>query len=408
MPRGKIGADLALALLTSLVRGLRKLGIVSSNGNRSTLVLPPAAPGNLGDDAMVSATLLFLRKSGVERLAILAFGKGEEWCKWQPDFEIIDLGVSRWRKARFVVTVMRFERFYCLGADIMDGYHGERGGARITELASLASAAGVRVSVLGFSFNDQPTPESVRALRRLPRDVRLCVRDPVSYRRLTARLDRPIELVADVAFLLEAGAGTTADSARQWIENEKSASRVVVGLNFNHRLFVRPDVAALDVVMGRFRDAVTALCDSGQGFSLVLIPHDYRCSKRYPGDVELAEGLLAMLPDEIRRHSMVVGRCRASEIRSICGQLDFVVTGLMHLAIAALERGTPLVCLSYQGKFEGLMSHLNIDGLNLDPEEALAGFKERVLPLIAGRDEIRNKIASRLPAIKSLAQANFT
>jgi polysaccharide pyruvyl transferase WcaK-like protein len=404
----KAAAYLVLGLLATFGRGLKRLGLIGTEDSLSTLLLPPGATGNLGDDAMVSATLEYLRNSGATHLGVIAFGNRAKWKEWLADTEIVDLGAPRWwMKLRFLLTVMRFRQFYCLGADMMDGHYFKEGPIRIAELASLASAAGVRSSILGFSFNGRPTAGSISLLQNLPTDVRLCVRDPISYERLASYLDRPIELVADVAFVLSAKAGTeTAAEVCRWIEEERQASRIVVGVNLNHRLFLGSESAALDDVMERFCSALVDLFETREGLSFLLIPHDYRPYKGY-GDVEVAETLLGLLPEGIRRHSMVVRKCRASEVRAICGRLDFVVAGLMHLAIGCLEQGTPVACLSYQGKFEGLMNHFDISGLIMDPEEALDNLAHFVVPLIENRQEIRRKVMGELPRIRRLAQANF-
>jgi polysaccharide pyruvyl transferase WcaK-like protein len=279
----------------------------------------------------------------------------------------------------------------------------------MAQLCSLASAVGARTSILGFSFNDHPTLDSIRTLRSLPRDVRLCVRDPVSYERLASHLDRPIDLVADVAFVLKPNADTaTAIAVCRWIEEEKRGSRVVVGVNLNHRLFLGPSPGAVDNVMAAFRSALIDLFAARADLSFLLMPHDYRPYRGYPGDLQVAEELLASLPAGIRAHSTIVGKCRASEIRAVCGRVDLVVTGLMHLAIAALDRETPVACLSYQGKFEGLLSHFGVDGLIMDPRAAVDDLARFVGPLIEQREDIRNRIATELPRIRRLAQANFT
>jgi polysaccharide pyruvyl transferase WcaK-like protein len=405
----KDAAHLLLVLLATIGRGLKRLGLITTEDNLSTLVLPPGATGNLGDDAMVSATLDYLRNSGAQRLGVIAFGNRAKWKEWLAEKEIVDLGPPRflWMKLRFLFTVMRFRQFYCLGADMMDGYYFEEGPIRMAELASLASAAGVRTSILGFSFNGRPTSGSIRILANLPTDVRLCVRDPISFERLASYLDRPIELVADTAFVLNARADTkTASEVCRWIEEEREVTRVVVGVNFNHRLFLQSESAALDDVLEKFRSAIVTLFATRGDLSFLFIPHDYR-PYGGSGDVEVAEALLRSLPEGIRRHSMVVGRCRAAEVRAICGRLDFVVAGLMHLAIGSLEQGTPVACLSYQGKFEGLMSHFDISGLIMDPEEALDDLPAFVVPLIENREETRKKVMGELPRIRRLAQANF-
>ena len=59
-------------------------------------------------------------------------------------------------------------------------------------LLRIAAEIGLDVSVLGFSFNAEPSPLVLGALRDLPSSVRLCARDPISHGRLTKDLGRPV------------------------------------------------------------------------------------------------------------------------------------------------------------------------------------------------------------------------
>ncbi|TLN28532.1 glycosyl transferase family 1, partial [bacterium] len=99
----------------------------------------------------------------------------------------------------------------------------------------------------------------------------------------------------------------------------------------------------------------------------------------------------------------------AAEIKAICGQLDLALSGRMHMAIACLGQGTPVACITYQGKFEGLYRHFELDGLTIDPVTAtqpgrLAAF---FLPVIDRREAIRRQIQSQLPKVRVLAAENF-
>jgi polysaccharide pyruvyl transferase WcaK-like protein len=141
--------------------------------------------------------------------------------------------------------------------------------------------------------------------------------------------------------------------------------------------------------------------------SFVLIPHDLRGTMT---DAALARSILDALPSAVKSHCFLVpAPCTAAEIRGICGLLDVAVSGRMHCAIACLGEGTPVVCITYQDKFEGLFQHFELRGMTIDPQEALQ--PERLPELLAGlvqaRESIRGRIESRLPHIEKLALANL-
>lgn len=407
-------AYMFLMVLANSIRVLRNTGFIHSD-DLSTLLLPPAAPGNLGDDAMMTATIEYLREKGTNHLGIIAFGTSDEWRKLHKGIEVVDLGGEYgwkfWRaKLRFLQAMMRFRQFYCLGADMMDGHYSETGVIRTTELVALASRTGVKSAILGFSFNDQPTPGSIQALKCLPIEVKLCARDPISHERLLVHLHRHIDSVADVAFLLDPENDSNIVSiVSNWVEREREASRIIIGVNMNHRLFVRAVDRNLNDFIKYYSSMLVEIYSLNKRISFVIIPHDYR---NHSGscDISISESVFDFLPYEIKEHSMVISeKCRASETKSICKHLDLILSGFMHLAIGALGQGTPAVGIAYQGKFEGLFRHFRLNGMIIKPEEVLkpGHLVNFLMPLIEQRKDIRKHIQAELPRIKQLAQANF-
>jgi polysaccharide pyruvyl transferase WcaK-like protein len=81
----------------------------------------------------------------------------------------------------------------------------------------------------------------------------------------------------------------------------------------------------------------------------------------------------------------------------------------MHLAIACLGQGTPVACVTYQGKFEGLFRHFELDGMTIEPEQAFQpeGLVKFLMPLIEKRKDISKQVQLKLPQVQQLAQVNF-
>ena len=65
----------------------------------------------------------------------------------------------------------------------------------------------------------------------------------------------------------------------------------------------------------------------------------------------------ATFPDRVE---MLRPPLNAWELKHLAGMVDLVLTGRMHLAIAALGMGTPPLCVAYMDKFEGLFHLFNI------------------------------------------------
>ena len=406
-----------LNLFTLTLRLLRDFRLSPAQPD-SALILPPAALGSLGDEAMVSATIEQLRDyDGVTRIGLISYGTVKGWDQYGPVQGMPQLQHHSFRgywKALFrcAVVASRYQRFYCLGADVLDGYYSERSTLQRLSLVAIAARTGADTAVLGFSFNPKPAPTAVAALRQLPPSVRLYARDPVSRDRLTAHLQRPVNLVADLAFLLQPDPSATATAqVLDWIKAQRQSGRIILGVNANYKLVQNLDVQDLDHLVQVYIQTLADLHRQNPQFSVVLIPHDFRSIPGEANDIELARAILNALPADLRPHCIEMPTpCSAAAIKAVCGQLDLVISGRMHLAIACLGQGIPAACITYQGKFEGLFQHLELGGMLIEPQRAVepGHLVQFLLPLIEQRHGLRQHIQSRLPKIRQLAQANFS
>jgi polysaccharide pyruvyl transferase WcaK-like protein len=379
----------------------------------SVLILPPWSPGSLGDEAILTAAAVELRARGVKEIGVIPYKPDDNWKHLGPVTQTLSMegyfDHGSWRdRFYFARLVSRYEHFYVFGTDLLDGFYSEENAVRRIALAALAARTGAQTTLASFSYNRRPAPASIAALRGLPSGVRLRSRDPVSCDRLTQHLERPVELVADVAFLLDpAKDSETVSLVSRWTCLQRNAGRTVIGINVNH--LVLKQIAGLEPeeLVQVFASAMAELFLRCDPLSFLLIPHDTRGKV---SDVSLAKALLETVPPEIKPYCLQVPTpCRAVEIKAICAEIDIVLSGKMHLAIACLGQGTPVACITYQDKFEGLFKHFELDGLTIAPEQALqpGNLAKFLMPLVERREDIRRHIQSRLPQIQRLAQANF-
>ena len=380
------------------------------NGNqRSALLIPPSGtPGGLGDDAMLTASSQYLAQQGFEKIGIISFGHLEAWDNIKHITHVVPFG-TRWNRLQVVNHLRHYNYLFCVGADVMDGYYGNMSTIVRTKLLNLAAGLNICTTILGFSWNQNPTPESVKALEKLPHTIRICARDILSQNRLKQRLNRPIELVSDLAFLLESDQNSKlASEVTQWIYAQQSNNRTVIGVNLNNLFVGAGKKLQPSELIKYFVSTLTELSVQDSTLSFLLIPHD---SRGQVSDLSLAQELLQALPPALRPYcSQVPFPCRAAEIKAICAELDFVLTGRMHLAIACLGQTTPVGCITYQGKFEGLFQHFQMSNVTISPEEAFRPehLSQFVLHLLAQREELRAQIQIALPKVMELAKSNFS
>jgi polysaccharide pyruvyl transferase WcaK-like protein len=127
-------------------------------------------------------------------------------------------------------------------------------------------------------------------------------------------------------------------------------------------------------------------------------------------DVMLAEAIYAAVPAEVRAHCMIIPTpCKPAEIKAMVAGLDFVLSGKMHLAIAALGQGVPVACIAYQDKFEGLFQHFELDGLTIQPQDVVEPGKLAAffIEKYEQREALASQVRQRLPAVRELSRQSL-
>ena len=364
----------------------------------ATCVITPADPGSLGDAAMVRAISDQYAAGGLD-VTCWRYPGAPQFADTRAK---LDVQLLRGKQAE--ATLRAYARLGCVGADVMDGLYAYADSCLRLRLLGLAAAMGLESRLFGFSFNASPHPKTALEFKQLHKDVIICVRDPISHQRLGAVAGHALRLVADMAFLVHAKASTANEGDVEWINEHRRQGRQVIGLNL-HPLFSFNHGAS---ITGALIASFAALVQSSPGQAFVLIPHDFR---PVFGDVPALQAIAAALPEaESSRLRLVTGIRDPAELKGFVGHLDGVLTGRMHLAIAAMGQGVPVAGVTYQGKFEGLLRHFELEeGVTIAPPDAadptrLARFFANWL---TGLDREAAAIRQHLPKVTELSRLNF-
>ena len=382
--------------------------------DNSALILPPTSPGSLGDEALVTGATDQLRKQGSKKISMVSYLDGSKWINSGPITENIELhkffSKNSWKsRFTFAKAVSKYDKYYTLGADVMDGFYSEKDSLKRVELLSIAKKTGAKTTLLGFSFNANPEKSVIEALSKLPESIKIYARDPISHERLKKSLSRNVDLVADVAFLLTPKNCNEIKETEKWIKSQQKEKKIVVGINANCKLLSNMKNGTIPQLIDLYSNFLSDLWKK-EKCALLLIPHDYRDIKGEINDVELSEKILNKLPKNIQPDCKILPSPRsAAEIKYIAGLVDIVISGRMHLAIAALGNETPVAGLTYQGKFEGLFKYFNLKNVSISPDESV--IRDNLLnffrSIIKRRKSISKQIKKRLPYVKKLSKKNF-
>ncbi len=381
----------------------------------SALVLPPTSAGSIGDDASVSSTLASLRKRGFKKIGLFSHNLT---CVYdfteKPDarFDISNYMSSQSKSSCLDMfkTVSEYDHMYVIGADVLDGYYSDQESHKRLMLADCAARLGMKTTLIGFSYNESPARLSLKTLKQLPSSVRVCARDPISHARLRKHLSTAPIQAADVAFLLEPVKPHDPELSH-WIERARINGSPVYGINaiFTSKFFADKSLTSLANYLRFYQDLIKALLARDAGAQFVFIPHDYRPNGI--GEGPILEHLLYSLPDSIQNHIYLLHKqYTAAEIKWLAGQVDFIVSSRMHLAIAAIGQCTPAFCFEYQGKFQGLFELIEQPDLLSSMEDTLTSPDQvinTVLKHVDDAQSIRSRLRKIIPTLLSLAEKNF-
>ena len=386
--------------LATLSRGMGALA--SAKGEPWALIIPASSHGSLGDAAMAIVARDELRARGM-RVCLLA---DDTW----PALAGFDAYVPADRylfhggRRTFVELMWRTRAVSAvtlIGADILDGVYNPHSVLRRLKILSALARRGCAATILGSSFNETPNPVCVEALRRLPANVAVKAREPVSRERMVAHLGRPVDLVADLAFLCPADTAGARDGLA-FVAGAGEAGRKVIALTANFIVAARVEgFEAAHVPL------VKALIAAGH--SVALVPHDTRKSD---SDAALLTRIADRLSESERAHTHLVPPDHPERVKAILGACDFAITSRMHAAILAMGAGVPAFSFGYQGKFEGLMDLLGLseEGMLHQPAALVAdpeGIAAAVLQRLADRDRLAAILERHLPDVRAMSRDNF-
>jgi polysaccharide pyruvyl transferase WcaK-like protein len=269
-------------------------------------------------------------------------------------------------------AALRFDRMMFIGTDVFDGSYSDPG--CWVRLMRAANFLGMQTRVVSFSCSASPKASAVQTLRRLPNTTRLLSRDSRSQTRVESLLGRSVEPCADLAFLLRPGSIPPDRLVDRPGLFHAQGQRI--GLNVNPNLLKQAAGLTVEESVEAASILVDALVCELQ-LSVILIPHDLRGQ---PNELALAHMIVASVPASVAERCAISTATSAAGAKALASSLDLVVTGRMHLAVAALGVATPVLCASYQDKVEGLFERCGVPELVFPP--SLFIEPSMILPLI--------------------------
>lgn len=381
----------------------------------AVLILPPAdgwegqgRPYSFGDEMLMLGLLGSLESKFQGNIsALIMNGQG---CQkiWLHGHQIKTIGFQKgWLSLssykQFINIASGFSHFVVIGADVLDGAYGALNSIQRLRFLNLAAKTGMKTAITGCSFNGTKDKRIQKLLMAAEHSGTVIhAREKVSLMRLQNFLQEVIS-VADLAFKVNAEKYPVTNKIaeiRNQAENWKENSGLVVGINL-----CGWHIKDKDIFFDNFTNAILKLNDSRKNIGLILIPHDTR--EDGWSDIATLEAFRRKICDHIKIIGAPQDIRSGLDAKQVVRCCDVLLTGRMHLAIAAHDQGVPAVSFSYQGKFEGFYDLYNMKAEWLTTYTNPEGAVQILASAIRARKELSKTILDRKSNVHLAASQNF-
>lgn len=383
--------------------------------NDTILIIPPDSQtvwGSRGDEAMLEVIIKNYKQKGIINFTIFVSSHAtitdtehkdcKYYNKWYSHFPILGFlkALNDIKPCEVVI----------IGADCMDGYYSTLSTLTRLICIDLCDKYAIPYNIIGFSFNQYPDKRLLLPYKLVSKNITFKLRDPISLKRFNKFTNCKSQQVADSAFLLKPdGKCEDITSIEKKIKILKHTDKkFIVGFNFHPMLLKNTTEHELNRVARIISDELIEILASHPNILLVIVPHDNRGSVSDCNILKLiAENIKKELPSE--RVIYIDKVYHARQIKYIAGLLDMLICSRMHLAIAALGMGVPVMTANYQGKFAGLFELFHLPNkyiLELD-ELCSHTLIERFDEFYRDYEKIRNLVNLNKDTVIELSSNNF-
>lgn len=388
-------------ILSTLIRIIRLVRFFVPS-NQIILATSDIPRSNMGDQALMLGAIKGIRENYTEKLVIITTGTEtvpfELFTQYFSNIEIrSDLSIifitdrCFMERLKYCIELISAKKVFYVGADILDGTYASAKAHLKLGIMNKTRKAGVPVRIVSFSLSEEIDPRCIAEFKDFKKDE-LYVRDPSSAERV--KQFAQCEVNADCAFLMDINDFnlTIPEELQTWLKEQPKIIAISIK-NTDVQRFLNNGMTLKD-----FSIKLTEFCVK-EKCSILLLPHVKK-------DTEVLNSLNTLLMGTVGLYFQNQ-LLPAPQLKFIVKQCDLVITGRMHLAIASLGQGTPISCVPYADKFEGLCEHFGLENsvLNLETfcKDPVAELTKRIEELETDRE----KINLELPRIKKLALQAF-
>jgi glycosyltransferase involved in cell wall biosynthesis/polysaccharide pyruvyl transferase WcaK-like protein len=313
------------------------------------VVVPPAGPGSKGDEGMTRGCLRLL--TGSAKIVMLNPEHSSLWSDIYLDGEPCRFNEYAGALPEFYGSITQNDVFIILGADVIDGTCGPEPSLQRLKLIEAALAAGATAHVF-CSFRSNVRSEIIDHLKRIP-SANFYLRELHSLRRFKNQTGLEAEYFPDFFIYCPRKETDRCLAARKLLAEARIAGKTAIGLNFSEHAFRSFSDIHDSINREKYvANALATLSSIVKDPYFLLVSNDTRRWENFPSDADYQK----IAYDWLRTNgheasvSLLDPQITYPEILSLLDGLDMVVSGRMHLALAAFRNHVIPICLMGTGK----------------------------------------------------------
>ena len=309
------------------------------------LVFTPDGYGSKGDEAMIRGVLNFVEPN----ITKIITQRKELWSdKLNMIKNLYDEEFYELKEFENAVTNEKIA--FILGADLIDGTQEVNASiSRLKAARKIAENGGV--CHIFCSFRKDVSPEIIKFIKALPKNVKFYLRDEISYKNFINLTRKKCEYFPDLAFVSETERTIKVIEIENKI-NELKLDYNLIGVNFSETSFRSLYENYTDENRKKYvSEVIERIIKNIDNPYIVLVCHDTRCWDGYYSDDDYNK--IALEYCEKKNFENVIkldADLMHTEITEVLTNLDTVITGRMHLSIAAFKAGIIPIIYTGSGK----------------------------------------------------------
>lgn len=329
------------------------LGLQQKNKHSAVLLSPPIPETNLGDQALLLGAIEGISKQGYKKVLIInnsykeSVSRAIEQCNLDHiniEIEVDESLATAFfsilcyrERLKLYYKIRKYSYMLMIGADTVDGTYESNSSEVRKKIAPHLSRMGINLSLSSFSLSKNISNVSKESLIAISEHTHFVTRDVYSYERLTQIVDKA-ELASDLAFQM---------TPNSEIDIARSEQKNYVGLCLKNTDVENNEEKWI------FKLIKLAIENNIVYVHLPHHPQDFEISKTLHQEFIKINKSISIMPFKS------FPNCQ--QIKKLSSGMDLVLTGRMHVGIAAISQSIPIFCKGYLNKFEGLLRHFDLD-----------------------------------------------